>query len=99
RAIEDLRHQYQKSSIIGMESTSSEEKQQTNTKDIHPIIHVGAPSSRNRGLSIGRLRIFDDSIDWDVITEGNHGTVYKMKHGQSETLMAVTIIDNIYYND
>ncbi|CAF3632358.1 unnamed protein product [Rotaria socialis] len=38
-----------------MESTSSEEKQQTNTGDIHPIIHVGAPSSRNRGLSIGRL--------------------------------------------
>ncbi|CAM4880029.1 unnamed protein product [Rotaria socialis] len=52
-----------------------------NTKSF--IYHVGAPSSRNRGLSIGRLRIFDDSIDWDVITEGNHGTVYKMKHGQT----------------
>ncbi|CAF4459409.1 unnamed protein product [Rotaria socialis] len=36
-----------------------------NTKSF--IYHVGAPSSRNRGLSIGRLRIFDDSIDWDDI--------------------------------
>lgn len=75
--------------------------QHSNNEDINPIVRPN--SSNHRDLSTGKLRLSNnqlykftsnDLIDRGLIGEGNFGTVSKMEHKQTETIMAVKRIQS-----